>query len=239
MRSALRALVILLVFSAPAPAAEGDANAIFLVASPALRDPNFQEAVVLVTHSRDGAPWGVIINRPLDVPLSEVFTEIETLKKRKDVLFFGGPVARDGLVFLVRSSQPPPHAVSVLRDVFVISDLEYVEKLLNRPEPMRGLRVFSGYSGWAPGQLEWEIQRGGWYLLPADANSVFDRDPARIWPELIQRAGTKKTRKDEGRRMKDDQVLNSAPSGSSLILRPSSFGPSIIRRVSWMIETHP
>ena len=185
------------MLSAPLRAlgAENMANAVFLIASPALQDPNFRETVVLVTHPREGGPWGVIINRPLDHRLSEVFTEYETLKNRKDVLFFGGPVAREGLVFLVRSLKPPPRAVPVLHDVYFISDIDWIDGLLQRPEPTRGLRVYSGYSGWAPGQLQREIERGGWHVLPADAATVFDKDPARIWPELIKRAATRQTRR--------------------------------------------
>ena len=193
MRFALRALFVLLLFSDPAPAAEGEANAIFLVAGPELIDPNFRETVVLVTHPREGPPWGVIINRPLEHPLSEVFTEIETLKGRQDVLFFGGPVAYERLVFLVRTSQPPARAVEVLRDVYFVADIGWIEGLLRRPDPTSGLRVYAGYAGWAPGQLQGEIARGGWRVWPADAATVFDTDPARIWPELIKRATTKRT----------------------------------------------
>ena len=193
MRYALRVLLILFSFATPADAAEDGANAIFLVASPVLLDSNFRQTVVLVTQPREGGPWGVIINRPLDYRLSEVFTDIETLKDRKDLLYFGGPVAQDGLVFLVRTQQPPPRALPVLRDVYFISDIEYIEKLLQRPEPMRDLRVYSGYSGWASGQLQQEILRGGWVLVPADADMVFEGDPARIWPELIERATSKRT----------------------------------------------
>jgi putative transcriptional regulator len=193
MRSILRTLFVFVAFSAPAPAAGSDANAIFLVASPELLDPNFRETVVLVTHPREGPPWGVIINRPLEHPLSEVFTEIETLKGRKDVLYFGGPVAHERLVFLVRTSQPPPRAVEVLRDVHFVADVEWIEGLLRRTEPARGLRVYAGFAGWAPGQLQGEIARGGWRVWPADAATVFDTDPARIWPELIKRSATKRT----------------------------------------------
>ena len=187
--------LLAILFSVPlrAPGADDAANAIFLVASPELKDPNFREAVVLVTHPREGGPWGVIINRPLEHRLSEVFTEYETLKNRKDVLFSGGPVAREGLVFLVRSLKTPPRAVPVLRDVYFIGDIEWIERLLQRPEPTRGLRVYSGYSGWAPGQLQREIERGGWHVMPADAETVFEKESSRIWPELIKRAGTKQT----------------------------------------------
>jgi putative transcriptional regulator len=184
------------MFSVPLRAlgAEDIANAVFLIASPGLHDPNFRETVVLVTHPRGGAPWGVIINRPLDRRLSEVFTEHEALKKRKDVLFLGGPVGREGLVFLVRSPKSPPRAVPILRDVYIVSDLRWIDGLLQRPEPTRGLRVYAGYAAWGPGQLQREIERGGWHVLPADAATVFDKDPADIWPELIKRAATRKTR---------------------------------------------
>jgi len=198
-RTLIRLILLVIMFSVPlrVPGAEDMANAVFLIANPGLQDPNFRETVVLVTQPREGGPWGVIINRPLDHRLTEVFTEYETLKNRKDVLFFGGPVARDGLVFLVRSLKPPPRAVPVLRDVYFISDIDWIDELLQRPEPTRGLRVYSGYAGWAPGQLQSEIARGGWHVLPADAATVFDKDPADIWPELIKRAGTKQTRKDD------------------------------------------
>ena len=195
-RTLICLVLLAIVFSAPPRALGADdmANAVFLIADPGLQDPNFRETVVLVTHPREGGPWGVIINRPLEHRLNEVFTEYETLKNRKDVLFFGGPVARDGLVFLVRSSKPPPRAVPVLRDIYFISDIDWIDGLLQRPEPTRGLRVYSGYSGWAPGQLQSEIARGGWHVLPADAETVFDKDPARIWPELIKRASVRQTR---------------------------------------------
>lgn len=179
------------VWAAAASAAE--MNAIFLVAARELNDPNFRQTVILVTHPRQGGPWGVIINRPLQQRLSDVFTDHDTLKGRKDVLFFGGPVARDGLVFLVRSASPPPRSVALLRDVYFTGDTDWIDEQLKRPEPTRGLRVYSGYSGWAPGQLQREIARGGWHVHPADAETVFDKDPSRIWPELIERATTKRT----------------------------------------------
>lgn len=185
---------ILLSAAPPALAAENMANAIFLVAKRELADPNFRETVVLVTHPPQGGPWGVIINRPLDHRLSEVLPDYESLKGRKDVLFFGGPVTREGLVFLVRSPKAPPGATAVLRDVFFTSDTDLIDSLLKRPDPTRDLRVFSGHAGWAPGQLEREIARGGWHVIPADAETVFDKDPALVWPELIRRATTRQAR---------------------------------------------
>jgi putative transcriptional regulator len=192
MRIAVLALA--LAMPSAAAAAERAANAIFLIASRDLKDPNFRETVVLVTQPQRGGPWGVIINRPLDQRLSEVFTDQESLKGSRDVVFFGGPVEREGLVFVVRTDNPPPRAVPLLRDVYFTGDVEWIESRFRSSEPTRGMRVYAGRSGWAPGQLQREITRGGWHVYPADDEMVFDKDPSRIWPELIERATAKRTR---------------------------------------------
>jgi putative transcriptional regulator len=195
MRSFFHVCLFLAVLvSLPAFAAERAANAIFLVASRELNDPNFRQTVILVTHPRQGGPWGVIINRPLDRRLSEVFTDQESLKGSKEVVFFGGPVDREGLVFVVRSDSPPTRAVPLLRDVYFTGDVEWIENQFKRGEPTRGMRVYAGRAGWAPGQLQREITRGGWHVYPADAETVFEKDPSRIWPELIEQATTKQIR---------------------------------------------
>jgi putative transcriptional regulator len=183
------------IFTGVAAAAEMQANAVFLVAKRGLQDPNFRESVVLVTHPRGGAPWGVIINRPLEHRLSEVFPDHPSLQGRKDVLFFGGPVKREGLIFLVRDANPPSGATPVLHDLFFTGDTGLIDSLLKRPDPTRGLRVFAGYSAWGRGQLQKEIALGGWHIVPADAETVFGKDPARVWPELIERATTRHTRR--------------------------------------------
>jgi len=171
-----------------APAAEGAASGIFLVAARTIRDPNFSRSVILVTQPPSGGPVGVIINRPLDRRLSELFPEYETLKSNEDVVYFGGPVAREGLVFVVRSAKPLARGMHVLGDVYLTGDPQTVETLLTRSDPTKGLRAFSGYSGWGSRQLKNEIDRGDWYLLPADAETIFEKRPDRIWPELIRRA---------------------------------------------------
>ena len=185
--------ILLALFVPPAAGAEIEASGVFLVAKRELQDPNFRETVVLVTQPRQGPPWGVIINRPLGHLLSEVIPDHPTLKGRKDVLFFGGPVLPQGLIFLVRGSNPPKRATIVLHDAFFTGDVDFIETLLRRPDPTRGLRVYSGYAGWGLGQLQNEIERGGWHVVPADAEVIFEMDPARIWPELIKRAATRQT----------------------------------------------
>jgi putative transcriptional regulator len=203
MRILLRVLIVaaLAAFVGPAWAAEGAPNAIFLVANRDLADPNFAQTVVLVTNPPQGAPIGVIINRPSTDLLADVMPDQPSLKGRKEVLFLGGPVARQGLVFLVRSPKPPAEALLVLPNVFFVSDPDVIESLLKRKNPLEGVRVYAGYSGWGPGQLQNEIARGDWYVAPADAATVFDKDPKGIWPDLVERASSKPTNyREDGRR---------------------------------------
>ena len=196
MPSALSFLVLSLLLAVPpaAIAAEDAANSIFLVARRGMPDPRFRETVVLVTQPRRGGPFGVIINRPLEQRLSELLGEFKSLREREDVVYFGGPVNPGGLVFLVRATTSPPRGVLVLKDVYFTGDTELIEKLLQRPDPTQGLKVFAGYSGWGPGQLQREIERGDWHVMPASAATVFEKDASGIWPELIERAGVRKTR---------------------------------------------
>ncbi|MBI1964944.1 MAG: YqgE/AlgH family protein [Betaproteobacteria bacterium] len=172
----------------PGPAPGGAASGVFLVAKREMPDPRFRETVVLVTYPQRGGPFGVIVNRPLGTKLSEVFPQYDSLKGKNDVLYFGGPVAREGLIFAARAAKPPPRSIRVLQDVWFTMDVEWVDELLTRADPTQGLRVYAGYSGWAPGQLQNEIARGDWHVVPADAATVFADDLAKLWRELIQRA---------------------------------------------------
>lgn len=193
--SCFRKIVFAALVALPggAPAAEGAANGIFLIATNEIRDPNFRETVVLVTHPRSSGPFGVIINRPLDHRLAEVLPQYEALKGRRDIVHYGGPVAREGLVFVVRSDEPPARAIRILNDIYIITDRRDIDGVLKKPNSAKALRAYAGHAGWAPGQLQHEITRGSWHVLPADAETVFAKDAASIWPELSRRAALRRT----------------------------------------------
>lgn len=186
-----------------AGAAEHGANGVFLVAKREMRDPRFRESVVLVTQPRQGGPFGVIVNKPLEHHLSEVFPDYHALKGKKDVIYFGGPVAPQGMIVLVRTEKMPPKALQVLDDVYFVGDPDVIDELLQRKDPTRGLRVYAGYSGWAPGQLQNELARGDWHVVPADAATVFEKSSGTIWPELERRATTKRANTREAGRAGD------------------------------------
>lgn len=184
-----RLAIAALVFGWVSPAiwAQPAANGVFLVAQPTLNEATFRRTVILITQLPAAGPMGVIINRPLKVSLREALPKHDSIAALPQPLFFGGPVAQRNLMFLVRTDAPPPHAIAILNDVYLLGDADWVDGAL-RDGRLSDVRVYAGHSGWAPGQLQAELQRQGWYVLPADSSIVFDADSKTVWPELIKRA---------------------------------------------------
>ena len=179
-------LAALLLWPALAAAQANDAaNGVFLVASPALVDPNFRHSVVLVTQMPDGGSIGFIVNRPGERSLAQILPDNAVLKRFTEPVYLGGPVEAAGLFAVFRAKDNPPGALRVLGDVSFAMDPAVLEQLLHAP-PER-VRFFNGYAGWAPGQLALELERGGWHVLNADAGSVFREKTDTLWQELLLR----------------------------------------------------
>lgn len=160
----------------------------FLVASKQLRDPQFFETVVLLIEYDSHGAMGLVINRPTKVKLSKVLPEIDGLQKRSDTIYLGGPVAKNQLMLLIRTNSPPEGSRLIFKDIYLSSSQTIIEKMIDDPDTPERFRVYAGYAGWASGQLDQEVYRGGWHILQADEESVFDKTPTAIWPELIRRS---------------------------------------------------
>jgi putative transcriptional regulator len=160
---------------------------LFLVASRDLRDPNFASTVVLLTsYGRSGA-MGLIVNRRSQTPLSRIFPALSG-KIRADLIHEGGPVSRSGALALVRSkTRPEPDSRPVVADVYLVASKGVLDKLLNGGSH-EDLRVYLGYAGWAPGQLEAEVEAGAWHLVRANEAGVFDGNPDTLWERLRRKA---------------------------------------------------
>ncbi len=162
---------------------------IFLVASPALRDPNFRQTVVLLCeHNADGA-LGFVVNRPTAMNLSEVLPQVPIMEAQKHVLYSGGPVQTNQVMLLYRLNQMPEGSHQVLDGVCLGGDFSILDRLLTTESTGERFRAFAGYSGWGPGQLENEMQVGSWITLPADPATVFDREPSSLWAETLRSLG--------------------------------------------------
>lgn len=158
---------------------------IFLVAAPALRDPNFRQAVVLLCeHGPEGA-LGVIVNRPTAMSISEALPQVPILEGQPHVLYSGGPVQTNQVMLLYRVNQAPENSHKVFDGVCLGGDLDIMERILTTREQKESFRAYLGYSGWGPGQLESEMQTGSWITLPADPAIVFEKDSSRIWSDVF------------------------------------------------------
>jgi len=172
-----------------------------LVATPAVDDPNFWRRVILILeHGLDGA-MGVALDRPGGVPLDAVrsLARWMHLATSPPELFTGGPVSRSSLVGLVRlasrelAAEDAPGRPEGWR--LLVDDERPVGTVDLGSDPDRlagsavGLRVFSGYAGWASGQLEDELDEGSWYVLPAEGRDPISADPEGLWRRVLRRQG--------------------------------------------------
>lgn len=163
----------------------------FLVAGPNITDPRFSETVILLVDYEPNGAMGLVINRPSRARLSSVFPEIEGLKKRADTIFSGGPVRMDQMFLLVRSSGKPEDSYHVFKDVYASGSKKLLQRMIDQVGAAKKFRVFAGYAGWGAGQLEREVARGDWYVLQADAESIFEKESSEVWRELFRRGSVK------------------------------------------------
>ena len=176
---------LLLLAGSSWPASEPDTKpltAILLIARDDLPDSNFANSVVLVMNNLGPAPVGIIINRPMPVPVSQLLPDLKQLAQVRDKVYFGGPVAFGSVWFLFRAPKPPEHAIQACDGVYLSADRKLLLQLLGREKPMGGLRIFVGHAGWAPGQLEAEIAHGDWTLKRADPEAIFNGKSEHPWP---------------------------------------------------------
>jgi putative transcriptional regulator len=157
-----------------------------LVATPLLRDPTFARAVVLLLdHDGDGA-LGVVVNRPTEVPVTDVLPAWQPVVSDPDVLFRGGPVARDSALGLVQLRQDSePVGVRRVTGPLALVDLDTPPEVVEAG--LVGMRVFAGYSGWSPEQLETEIAEGAWYVVDAAPGDAFSLAPETLWRAVLRR----------------------------------------------------
>jgi putative transcriptional regulator len=156
-----------------------------LIAVPALVDPNFRRTVVLVgEHSDDGA-LGLVLNRASDTTVGEAVPELTALVEGSDHVYVGGPVQPSAIVILADFVEPERAGSVVFESIgFLPAEAD--------PDELGELgraRVFAGYAGWGPGQLDGELEEGSWIVEPAIPDDVFTLEPDELWSEVLKRKG--------------------------------------------------
>jgi putative transcriptional regulator len=160
-----------------------------LVATPALRDPNFDRTVVLLVAHEEGGALGVVLNRATEVPVDEVLGPWGGIASEPAVVFEGGPVQPEAAICLarVRSVSGEQRGFSRIEGALATVDLSA------DPDTMRDelleVRVFAGYAGWSPGQLEDEIATGSWLTFASLPSDPFTARPDDLWSMVLRRQG--------------------------------------------------
>jgi putative transcriptional regulator len=157
-----------------------------LIAAPTLLDPNFARTVVAIANHDDDGALGVVLNRPSETEVAEAVPDLAELVDDGDVVHVGGPVQPGAIVVLAEFEAPDDAAFLVTGSVGLVSDRTDIERL---PDVTVRRRVYAGYAGWGPGQLEAELERDDWILEPARPNDVFSEDPQELWGSVLERKG--------------------------------------------------
>lgn len=156
-----------------------------LISSGGLYDPNFRHTVVLVgEHNADGA-LGVVLNRALNVTVEDAVPELSAFVSGGEALYQGGPVQPERPVLLAEFDDLSKADLHVFGPVgFLVGDVSTPVEA-----GVRRARVYAGYSGWAPGQLEAEMAEQSWIVDPATVDDVFTDAPDLLWSRILRRKG--------------------------------------------------
>lgn len=157
-----------------------------LFSTPALYDPNFRRTVVLVgEHGEEGA-MGLVLNHPSETTVGEAVPELADVVEPDEPVYVGGPVQPRAVLVLCEFDDPSVAATVVIGDIgFARSDgdLEQLARATRRA------RVFAGYSGWSPGQLESELEEDSWLVEPVEGTDLFPEPGADLFGSALRGKG--------------------------------------------------
>lgn len=156
-----------------------------LVAPRKAPDPNFAGTVILLVQLDRESALGLVVNRRTKTPISQALDGWKPARGKSDPVYVGGPVEVDGVMALLRAGEKPADAAPVTGDIYVAASRTVVERALTAGTGPGGFRLYLGYCGWGPGQLQSEVAVGAWYIFNGNERLVFDSNPESLWTRLI------------------------------------------------------
>ncbi len=163
----------------------------FLIAKPAMSDPNFSRTLTFVCEHNERGALGIVVNRPIEVTLAALFKQVDIELADSPLMtqpvFFGGPVQFDHGFVLHRPVGAWKSTLPV-GDIGLTTSRDILEAMARGQGPHEQL-VALGYAGWAPGQLEDEIQRNGWLTVEADIDLIFNTPPEERYDAAMHLLG--------------------------------------------------
>jgi putative transcriptional regulator len=159
-----------------------------LVSVPDMGDDNFDQTVVYVVEHNDEGALGIVLNRPSETPVSDHLPDLEGPVISPPVFFVGGPVALGGLLALGRRrlDAETVNAAPLAGPLALVDP----EALVNGDvHGLDAVRLYTGYSGWGPGQLDAEVTAGAWHVVDAMPDDVLCAEPEALWRSVMRRQG--------------------------------------------------
>ncbi len=163
----------------------------FLIAMPAMSDPNFSRTLTFVCEHNERGALGIVVNRPIEVTLSTLFRQVDIPLEHSPLaaqpLFYGGPVQFDHGFVLHRPVGQWKSTLPV-GEIGLTTSRDVLEAMATGGGPREQL-VALGYAGWARGQLEEEIQQNGWLTVQADLDVIFNVPPEARYDAAMRALG--------------------------------------------------
>lgn len=158
-----------------------------LISVPFLQDFYFKKSVVLIAdHSVEGS-FGIIINKPIEVKLSDITSEFEGLDLP---VFLGGPVKTDSLFFIHTRPDLIDEGVPILDGLYWGGDIDTVKHLIKQKQiGPKDIRFYIGYSGWVADQLDKELEQKSWVVSLTNPNQVIGSNPTDMWAQTLRKLG--------------------------------------------------
>ena len=194
LRTGLAAIALTLALAPLTPASAQSTtpqqlgeDAVFLVAAPAFRDPEYRQTVLLASPTANGGHIGVILNRPTRRSLASLFPEHEPSKRVTEPVFFGGPFSTTALVAVVKGeASPGAGSLLMMTNLHLAINVNTIDRIIE--ERPNEARFYVGYVGWRPGELRREIDRGLWLVVNPSVDSIFRKDTDALWEEMLRMA---------------------------------------------------
>ena len=158
-----------------------------LIATPGMHDGTFDRTVILLLdHNENESSMGLVLNRPSGILVEDALPSMSAVAQ-PPVLFLGGPVEEGTALVLAEPIDPAGPSLHYMRDGVGLLDMASPEG-----DVIHGLhrvRVFSGYAGWGPRQLETELRNGAWITAAAEPSDLWTDDADALWARVLHRQG--------------------------------------------------
>jgi putative transcriptional regulator len=159
----------------------------FLISDPSLQDFYFRKSVVILAeHNKEGS-FGLIVNKPVSVQLSEIVKDFPPFDS---AVYLGGPIKTDSLFYIHTCGDVVKDSMKILDGLYWGGDIDQIQDLILKGSLLPDqIRFFIGYSGWSSGQLDQELELKSWVVSQAHKKHVLTNKPDKLWNNLLLAMG--------------------------------------------------